>query len=96
MEVRCEDDGDWYQAVVEHEFADGTFMVRFDREGYEYHYPLTCWRVPKIRHSIAELEEGEMLQGRVTDISSLGFYVDIGAEEEGFVHRSDMRDRFAE
>ena len=45
MEVRCEDDGMWYQAVVEHETADGNFMVRFDRDGYEYHYPLTAWRV---------------------------------------------------
>ena len=45
---------------------DGSFMVRFDKEGYEYHYPLTAWRVPKVRHFIAELEEGEMLNGRIT------------------------------
>lgn len=60
---------------------DGGFMVRFDKEGYEYHYPLTAWRVPKARgfditsrssrmwcrgHFIAELEEGEMLNGRIT------------------------------
>ena len=50
---------------MEHANADGTFMVRFDKEGYEYHCPLTSWRVPKIRHAIAELEEGEVLQGRV-------------------------------
>ena len=46
------------QAIVEHENSDGTFTVRFDKDGYEYHYPLTAWRVPKARHFIEELEEG--------------------------------------
>ena len=93
MEVRCEDDGMWYEAVVEHETADGSFMVRFDKDGYEYHYPLTAWRVPKVRHSIVDLKEGEVLKGRVTDVTSMGCYVDIGADEEGFVHISQIRDR---
>ena len=35
MEVRCEDDGQWYQAIVEHENSDGTFTVRFDKDGFE-------------------------------------------------------------
>ncbi|CAE7895702.1 petA [Symbiodinium microadriaticum] len=92
VEVRCEDDGMWYEAVVEHETADGSFMVRFDKDGYEYHYPLTAWRVPKVRHSIVDLKEGEVLKGRVTDVTSMGCYVDIGADEEGFVHISQIRD----
>eukprot|EP00435_Cladocopium_sp_Y103_P014482 s2348_g3.t1 len=99
VEVRCEDDGLWYQAIVEHENSDGTFTVRFDKDGYEYHYPLIAWRVPKTRHFIEELEEGEVLNGRVTepwsavrDISSTGFYVDVGAEDEGFVHISEIKE----
>eukprot|EP00434_Breviolum_minutum_P026347 symbB.v1.2.023291.t1/scaffold2121.1/size88631/3 len=92
VEVRCEEDGLWYQAIVEHENSDGTFTVRFDKDGYEYHYPLTAWRVPKARHFIEELEEGEVLNGRVTDISSTGFYVDVGAEDEGFVHISEIKE----
>lgn len=71
VEVRCEDDGMWYEAVVEHETADGSFMVR---------------------HSIVDLKEGEVLKGRVTDVTSMGCYVDIGADEEGFVHISQIRD----
>ena len=32
------------------------------QEGYEYHYTLTSWRVPKIRHTIAEIQAGELLR----------------------------------
>ena len=71
--------------MVEYQNPDGSFMARFDREGYEYHYPLTAWRLRKIRHYIADLEEGKELQGRVTDTCSNGFFVDVGAEDEGYV-----------
>eukprot|EP00438_Fugacium_kawagutii_P007643 Skav216796 [mRNA] locus=scaffold2110:9805:13000:- [translate_table: standard] len=94
------------KAIVEHENPDGTFTVRYDKDGYEhpgppwYHYPLTAWRVPKARHFIEELEEGRAEAqahgprgGLAMDISSTGFYVDVGAEDEGFVHISEIKER---
>ena len=46
------------------------------QEGYEYHYTLTSWRVPKIRHTIAEIQAGELLRlGPWKDGIKLGFKV---------------------
>ena len=44
-------------------------------------------------HSIADLSEGMLLPGRVTNITDFGAFVDIGVHRDGLVHISCMADR---
>eukprot|EP00439_Symbiodinium_sp_Y106_P046733 s3742_g5.t5 len=99
VEVRCEDDGMWYQAVVEHETADGNFMVRFDRDGYEYHYPLTAWRVrlPRASSLVAfqDLPDGTLLNATITQINQTGARASVqlpqgGTPYPGYITKANM------
>jgi len=86
----------WYQAVVEHETADGNFMVRFDRDGYEYHYPLTAWRVrlprasslvamPRASSLVAfqDLPDGTLLNATITQINQTGAHASVQLPQGG-------------
>ena len=44
-------------------------------------------------HSIADLEEGMVLPGIVTNITNFGAFVDIGVHQDGLVHISQMANR---
>lgn len=48
---------------------------------------------PSVR-TIADLREGMILPGIVTNITNFGCFVDIGIKENGLVHLSQMADRY--
>lgn len=48
---------------------------------------------PSVR-SIADVKEGMVLPGIVTNITNFGCFVDFGIKENGLVHVSEMADRF--
>lgn len=45
-------------------------------------------------NKIADLEEGMLLEGVVTNVTSFGAFVDIGVHQDGLVHVSELADRF--
>lgn len=44
--------------------------------------------------TIADLKEGQVLPGIVTNVTNFGCFVDIGIKENGLVHISELADRF--
>ncbi len=48
---------------------------------------------PRIR-SIADLHEGLVLNGVVTNVTAFGAFVDIGVKQDGLVHISQLADKF--
>jgi len=46
------------------------------------------------KHSIEELEKGEILPGIITNITGFGVFVDIGVHQDGLVHISELADKF--
>lgn len=48
---------------------------------------------PNIR-TIADVKEGMILNGIVTNVTNFGCFVDIGIKENGLVHISELADRF--
>ena len=42
---------------------------------------------------IADLREGMILQGMVTNVTAFGAFVDIGVHQDGLVHVSELSDR---
>lgn len=44
--------------------------------------------------SIADLKEGQILPGIVTNITNFGCFVDVGIKENGLVHISELADRY--
>ena len=45
-------------------------------------------------HSMADLSEGVVLPGVVTNVVAFGAFVDIGVHQDGLVHISELADRF--
>ena len=45
-------------------------------------------------NSLADLEEGMILAGIVTNVTHFGAFVDIGVHQDGLVHVSEIADRF--
>jgi len=43
---------------------------------------------------LADLQEGMVLQGTVTNVAAFGAFVDIGVHQDGLVHVSHLADRF--
>jgi uncharacterized protein len=43
---------------------------------------------------IAHLEEGMVLEGRVSNVTRFGVFVDIGVHQDGLVHISELSNRF--
>jgi uncharacterized protein len=48
---------------------------------------------PEIR-KIADLKEGMILEGAVTNVTNFGAFVDVGIHQDGLVHLSQMSNRF--
>jgi transcriptional accessory protein Tex/SPT6 len=52
---------------------------------------------PRLRaeiSAIADLKEGATLEGTVTNVTNFGAFVDIGIQQDGLVHLSQMSNRF--
>lgn len=46
--------------------------------------------------NIADLKEGQILDGLVTNVTAFGAFIDIGIHQDGLVHISQMSDRFVQ
>ena len=45
-------------------------------------------------HEIADLREGMILEGVVTNVTRFGAFVDVGVHQDGLVHVSELDQRF--
>lgn len=43
---------------------------------------------------IEDVKEGMIIDGKVTNIVDFGVFVDIGLKESGFIHISELSDRY--
>jgi uncharacterized protein len=59
--------------------------------------PRREFRVPEFAeglHDIADLEQGMILEGVVTNVTRFGAFVDIGVHQDGLIHISELDQRF--
>ena len=59
--------------------------------------PREAFDPPKFRAdvmTIADLQEGMILEGVVTNVTAFGAFVDVGVHQDGLVHISQLADRF--
>jgi len=59
--------------------------------------PRKPFKLPKFRSdvtSMSELKTGMTLEGTVTNVTNFGAFVDIGVQQDGLVHLSQMSNRF--
>lgn len=59
--------------------------------------PRGAFKGPSFREGVetmADLEEGMMLEGVVSNVTNFGAFVDIGVHQDGLVHISQLADRF--
>ncbi|MEZ4371357.1 MAG: Tex family protein [Polyangiaceae bacterium] len=59
--------------------------------------PRAGFEAPKFRDDVRTLEdlrEGMVLEGRVTNVTAFGAFVDVGVHQDGLVHISALADRF--
>ena len=69
-------------------------MTELDKPGLDPRQPLKAFAFDETVHDIADLREGQLLPGIVTNITNFGAFVDIGVHTKGLVHVSQMADRF--
>ena len=61
--------------------------------------PRQEFRVPQFAegvHDLADLREGMILEGVVTNVTRFGAFVDIGVHQDGLIHISELDNRFIE
>lgn len=59
--------------------------------------PRSAFEAPSFREdvqTVADLKEGMVLQGTVTNVVAFGAFVDVGVHQDGLVHVSELSDRF--
>lgn len=59
--------------------------------------PRQAFEAPAFRddvHTVADLKEGMVLQGTVTNVVAFGAFVDVGVHQDGLVHVSHLSNRF--
>lgn len=95
VEAVFPDDGNWYSGVVEKVNTDGTYEVKWDNPdgGPEVS---TCTDVKKYTPPIplSELKVGDKYKGTIVSTAPFGAFVNIGAEKDGLVHVSCVKDGF--
>jgi protein Tex len=61
--------------------------------------PRQAFEAPAFRddvETLADLKEGMVLQGTVTNVVAFGAFVDVGVHQDGLVHISELADRFVQ
>ena len=59
--------------------------------------PRDAFEPPRFRegvNTVADLQEGMVLEGVVTNVTTFGAFVDVGVHQDGLVHVSQLADRF--
>ena len=69
-------------------------LTELDKPGRD---PRAEFEAPGFRDDVRSIEEvttGMLLEGRVTNVTAFGAFVDIGVHQDGLVHVSELTDRF--
>ncbi|OAV67048.1 RNA-binding protein [Bacteroidales bacterium Barb6XT] len=69
-------------------------MEELDKPGRDPRRTIQVFAFDPTVKTIADLREGMVLPGIVTNITNFGCFVDIGIKENGLVHISELADRF--
>lgn len=69
-------------------------MNELDKPGRDPRQAIKVFEFDPNVRTMADLREGQVLPGIVSNITNFGCFVDIGIKEKGLVHVSNMADRF--
>ncbi|MEZ0611607.1 Tex family protein [Fibrella sp. WM1] len=69
-------------------------LAELDKPGRDPREALTVFAYDERVKTIADLHEGMVLPGVVTNITAFGAFVDIGVKQDGLVHVSQLADRY--
>lgn len=69
-------------------------MQELDKPGRDPRQAIKVFSFDPDVKTIADLREGQVLPGIVTNITNFGCFVDIGIKENGLVHVSQLADKF--
>lgn len=69
-------------------------MEELDKPGRDPRQAIQVFAFDPTVKTIADLKEGQVLPGIVTNITNFGCFVDVGIKENGLVHISELADRF--
>ena len=92
--VRFEDFADAEQGLGRFTLDD--IRGELERPGRD---PRPDFKTPELRDdvtSIADLKPGMELEGRVSNVTNFGAFVDVGVKRDGLVHLSQLSDRWIE
>lgn len=69
-------------------------IEELDKPGRDPRKSIQTFEFDPTIKSIADLREGMILPGIVTNVTNFGCFVDVGIKENGLVHISELADRF--
>lgn len=69
-------------------------MEELDKPGRDPRQAIQVFSFDPTVKTIADLKEGQVLPGIVTNITNFGCFVDVGIKENGLVHISELADLF--
>jgi uncharacterized protein len=69
-------------------------MQELDKPGRDPRQSIKVFEFDSNIRTIADLREGQILPGIVTNITNFGCFVDIGIKEKGLVHVSNLADKY--
>lgn len=97
VEAVFPDDGNLYPGVVTKVNKDGTFEVKWDDpDGGPESSAVTPEDMKYPPIPLDKLEVGQQYTGTVVNTAPFGAFVDIGAERQGLVHISCLKDGFVD
>ena len=93
---------DWRNAIDPNEFTDAQFglftvqdvLEELAKPGRDPRGEFRTVRYAEGVESLDDLQEGQWLEGVVTNVTHFGAFVDIGVHQDGLVHVSELADRF--
>jgi len=69
-------------------------MQELDKPGRDPRAEIQVFEFDPNVKTLADLREGQVLPGIITNITRFGCFVDIGIKENGLIHISNLADRF--
>jgi len=69
-------------------------MHELDKPGRDPRAAIQVFEFDPNVKTLADLREGQILQGIITNITRFGCFVDIGIKENGLIHISNLADRY--
>mmetsp|Transcript_98886 Transcript_98886/g.196093 ORF Transcript_98886/g.196093 Transcript_98886/m.196093 type:complete len:879 (+) Transcript_98886:51-2687(+) len=93
VHAKFADDGRWYAGTVQKDNGDGSLVIKWDDpdEGEsESSVQRADIRTSKLRKAQSDLTIGQKLKAIATSVVPYGVFVDIGVENDGLVHVSQM------